>query len=139
MLLAGGTTVAGRRLLSADSVQLMINNHTTPHQRMISELFLEGQGWGFGGSVDIATIDSWNVPGRYGWVGGSGHFWTHHTIHRNDRDPACSSGTDPDLTAVDARFLAVRSEHPLAGIDLSPVCRVGGLCLAARCRPAFSE
>jgi CubicO group peptidase (beta-lactamase class C family) len=72
MLLAGGTTVAGRRLLSADSVQLMINNHTTPPQRMISELFLEGQGWGFGGSVDIATIDSWNVPGRYGWVGGTG-------------------------------------------------------------------
>jgi len=31
-----------------------------------------GQGWGFGGSVDIATIDPWNVPGRYGWVGGTG-------------------------------------------------------------------
>ena len=25
-----------------------------------------------GGSVDIATIDPWNVPGRYGWVGGTG-------------------------------------------------------------------
>jgi CubicO group peptidase (beta-lactamase class C family) len=72
MLLAGGTTVEGRRLLSADSVQLMINDHTTPDQRMIGELFLEGQGWGFGGSVDIATIDPWNVPGRYGWVGGTG-------------------------------------------------------------------
>jgi CubicO group peptidase (beta-lactamase class C family) len=35
-------------------------------------LFLEGQGWGFGGSVDIAPIDPWNVPGRYGWVGGTG-------------------------------------------------------------------
>jgi CubicO group peptidase (beta-lactamase class C family) len=72
MLLAGGTAVDGRRLLTADSVQLMINNHTTPDQRRISELFLEGQGWGFGGSVDIATIDPWNVPGRYGWVGGTG-------------------------------------------------------------------
>jgi CubicO group peptidase (beta-lactamase class C family) len=72
MLLAGGTTADGRRLLSADSVQLMINNHTTPAQRMIGELFLEGQGWGFGGSVDIATIDQWNVFGRYGWVGGTG-------------------------------------------------------------------
>jgi CubicO group peptidase (beta-lactamase class C family) len=72
MLLAGGTTSDGRRLLSADSVQLMINNHTTPAQRMIGELFLEGQGWGFGGSVDIATIDPWNVLGRYGWVGGTG-------------------------------------------------------------------
>jgi CubicO group peptidase (beta-lactamase class C family) len=72
MLLAGGRTVDGRRLLSADSVQLMINNHTTHAQRMIGELFLEGQGWGFGGSVDIETIDPWNVLGRYGWVGGTG-------------------------------------------------------------------
>lgn len=72
MLLAGGTTGSGRRLLSADAVQLMITNHTTPAQREIGELFLEGQGWGFGGSVDIETIDPWNVPGRYGWVGGTG-------------------------------------------------------------------
>jgi CubicO group peptidase (beta-lactamase class C family) len=72
MLLAGGTAVDGRRLLSADSVQLMINSHLTREQRLIGELFLEGQGWGFGGSVDIAAIDPWNVPGRYGWVGGTG-------------------------------------------------------------------
>jgi CubicO group peptidase (beta-lactamase class C family) len=72
MLLAGGTTGNGHRLLSADAVQLMINNHTTPEQRKIGELFLEGQGWGFGGSVDIEIIDPWNVLGRYGWVGGTG-------------------------------------------------------------------
>jgi CubicO group peptidase (beta-lactamase class C family) len=72
MLLAGGTTVDGRWLLSADAVQLMINNHTTPEQRRIGELFLEGQGWGFEGSVDIEIIDQWNVLGRYGWVGGTG-------------------------------------------------------------------
>jgi CubicO group peptidase (beta-lactamase class C family) len=72
MLLAGGTTGSGRRLLSADAVQLMITNHTTPAQRKIGELFLEGQGWGFGGSVDMAPIDPWNVAGRYGWVGGTG-------------------------------------------------------------------
>jgi len=35
-------------------------------------LFLEGQGWGFGGSVDVEAVDSWNVPGRYGWIGGTG-------------------------------------------------------------------
>ena len=35
-------------------------------------MFLEGQGWGFGGSVDVEAIDPWNVPGRYGWVGGTG-------------------------------------------------------------------
>ncbi|MFL6046624.1 MAG: serine hydrolase domain-containing protein [Propionibacteriaceae bacterium] len=72
MLLAGGTTGNGHRLLSADAVQLMINNHTTPDQRKIGELFLEGQGWGFGGSVDIEIIDPWNMFGRYGWVGGTG-------------------------------------------------------------------
>ena len=72
MLLAGGVTTGGYRLLSADAVQLMINNHTLPAQRKMGELFLEGQGWGFGGSVDIAPIDPWNVLGRYGWVGGTG-------------------------------------------------------------------
>jgi CubicO group peptidase (beta-lactamase class C family) len=72
MLLAGGLGPGGGRLLSADSVRLMTTDHTTPAQRGIGELFLEGQGWGFGGSVDIAAIEPWNVPGRYGWVGGTG-------------------------------------------------------------------
>ena len=72
MLLAGGVTASGRRLLSAESVRLMTTDHTTPAQRETGALFLEGQGWGFGGSVDIAAIDPWNVPGRYGWVGGTG-------------------------------------------------------------------
>jgi CubicO group peptidase (beta-lactamase class C family) len=72
MLLAEGTTPGGRRILSAESVRLMTSDHTTESQREIGKLFLEGQGWGFGGSVDIAAIDPWNVPGRYGWVGGTG-------------------------------------------------------------------
>jgi CubicO group peptidase (beta-lactamase class C family) len=71
MLLAGGT-VDGRRLLSQASVRRMITNHLTRSQRDASRLFLEGQGWGFGGSVDVEAIDPWNVPGRYGWVGGTG-------------------------------------------------------------------
>jgi CubicO group peptidase (beta-lactamase class C family) len=72
MLLAGGTAADGRRLLTADSIRLMTTDHTTQRQRELGELFLEGQGWGFGGSVDVAPIDPWNVPGRYGWVGGTG-------------------------------------------------------------------
>ena len=72
MLLAGGVAAGGRRLLTAGSVRLMTSDHTTPRQREIGELFLAGQGWGFGGSVDVAPIDPWNVPGRYGWVGGTG-------------------------------------------------------------------
>jgi len=71
MLLAGGTA-GGRRLLSDGAVRQMTTDHLTSAQRVASQLFLEGQGWGLGGSVDVATIDPWNVPGRYGWVGGTG-------------------------------------------------------------------
>ncbi len=71
MLLAEGT-VEGRRLLSPGSVRRMVTDHLTPAQREESRLFLEGQGWGFGGSVDVEKTDHWNVPGRYGWVGGTG-------------------------------------------------------------------
>jgi CubicO group peptidase (beta-lactamase class C family) len=76
MLLAGGTVVGGpddgRRILSAEAVQLMTTDHLTAAQRADSGLFLEGQGWGYGGSVDIEATQEWAVPGRYGWVGGTG-------------------------------------------------------------------
>jgi CubicO group peptidase (beta-lactamase class C family) len=62
----------GRQLLSAESVRLMTTDHLTEQQRAASELFLQGQGWGFGGAVDVTDRDPWNVPGRYGWTGGSG-------------------------------------------------------------------
>jgi CubicO group peptidase (beta-lactamase class C family) len=71
MLLSEGV-VDGRRLLSAESVRQMTTNHLTAAQRAANPLFLEGQGWGFGGSVDVAPSNPWNVPGRYGWVGGTG-------------------------------------------------------------------
>ncbi|MGK5732380.1 serine hydrolase domain-containing protein [Streptomyces sp. URMC 124] len=72
MLLAGGATAAGRQLLSPASVRQMTTDHLTRAQREGAAPFLEGQGWGFGGSVDIAAVAPWNVPGRYGWVGGTG-------------------------------------------------------------------
>ncbi|MET1075475.1 MAG: serine hydrolase domain-containing protein [Umezawaea sp.] len=62
----------GGKVLSPDSVRLMTTNHLTRAQREGGEIFLEGQGWGYGGSVDVDTTDPWNVPGRYGWVGGTG-------------------------------------------------------------------
>jgi CubicO group peptidase (beta-lactamase class C family) len=71
LLLAGGT-VDGRRLLSQESVRRMTTNYLTRSQRDAATLFLEGQGWGFGGSVDVEAINPWNVLGRYGWVGGTG-------------------------------------------------------------------
>jgi len=54
----------GGDLLSAESVRLMTTDHLTQEQRDASTLFLEGAGWGFGGSVEPG--------GRYGWVGGTG-------------------------------------------------------------------
>ena len=71
MILNQGTA-DGHRILSPESVRLMTTNHLTASQRAIGQLFLEGQGWGFGGAVDVEAIDPWNVPGRYGWVGGTG-------------------------------------------------------------------
>jgi CubicO group peptidase (beta-lactamase class C family) len=62
----------GGKVLSPASVRLMATDHLTAAQRDAGELFLEGQGWGFGGSVDVTHRDPWNVPGRYGWVGGTG-------------------------------------------------------------------
>ncbi|MEU2625280.1 serine hydrolase domain-containing protein [Streptomyces sp. NPDC007157] len=67
MLLAGGGTV-----LSPESVRLMTTDHLTAVQRDEGSLFLQGQGWGYGGSVDVTSAKPWNVPGRYGWVGGTG-------------------------------------------------------------------
>ncbi|MFD8985543.1 serine hydrolase domain-containing protein [Streptomyces sp. NPDC059564] len=72
MLLAGGLTDDGRVLLSPGSVRRMTTDWLTPAQREGGALFLEGQGWGFGGSVDVTVRDPWNVLGRYGWVGGTG-------------------------------------------------------------------
>lgn len=71
-MILGEGTVNGCRLLSPEAVRQMTTNHLTPRQREIGELFLEGQGWGFGASVDVEAIHPWNVPARYGWVGGTG-------------------------------------------------------------------
>jgi CubicO group peptidase (beta-lactamase class C family) len=71
-LLLGGGIADGRQILSEESVRAMTTDHLTSAQRAASTLFLGGQGWGFGGSVDVEPIDPWNVLGRYGWVGGTG-------------------------------------------------------------------
>jgi CubicO group peptidase (beta-lactamase class C family) len=67
MLLAGGGDV-----LSPEAVALLTTDHLTAEQRAASTFFLHGQGWGFGGSVDVEQTEPWNVPGRYGWIGGFG-------------------------------------------------------------------
>ncbi|UOX93324.1 beta-lactamase family protein [Amycolatopsis sp. FBCC-B4732] len=71
-LLAEGT--AGRRL-SPHSVRAMTTDHLTPEQREAGRVFLHGQGWGYGGSVDVEPTHPGEVAGRYGWVGGAGTAW----------------------------------------------------------------
>jgi len=68
MLLSGGKH-RGRRVLAERSVAAMMTSHVDGGPQ---HLFLDGQGWGFGGSVDIRLNSRWNVLGRYGWVGGTG-------------------------------------------------------------------
>ncbi len=67
MLLADGDG-----LLSPASVRQMTTDHLTDAQRDVGALFLDGQGWGFGGSVDVNASGPGTIPGRYGWVGGTG-------------------------------------------------------------------
>ncbi len=67
MLLAGGDPVLPRSLVAA-----MMSDQLTADVRATNPTFLDGQSWGFGGSVDIARRAPWNVPGRFGWVGGTG-------------------------------------------------------------------
>lgn len=61
-----------RFLLAGDLLAELAVDTTTAQEREAARIFLDGQGWGIGGSVDVAQIDPWNVEGRYGWVGGSG-------------------------------------------------------------------
>lgn len=73
MLLAGGEVPAGAgsdgRVLSAASVARLL----APGEPSAPDnLFLEGQSWSLGGSVDVVERQPWEVLGRYGWIGGSG-------------------------------------------------------------------
>lgn len=68
MLLAHGQH-QGRTVLSAESVRLMTTSHV---EAEADNPFLQGHGWGFGGSVDLHRTEPWNVRGRYGWIGGTG-------------------------------------------------------------------
>lgn len=79
MLLADGDH-HGRQVLSPAAVALMTTSHVEAEP---DNPFLDGHGWGFGGSVDLAPSEPWNVPGRYGWIGGTGT--AGYVIPSNDR------------------------------------------------------
>ena len=67
MLLDGGGDVLPTELVTA-----MMSDHLTPAIRATDSVFLDGQSWGYGGGVDVERRHPWNVPGRYGWIGGTG-------------------------------------------------------------------
>lgn len=72
MLLAGGEhrdQHGRRRVLSEEAVRLMTTSHVDGGPQ---HMFLDGQGWGFGGGVDIRPTQPFHVRGRYGWIGGTG-------------------------------------------------------------------
>lgn len=69
MLLAGGVGPDGTQVLAPGSIAEMTTSHVEAEP---DNPFLDGQGWGYGGGVDLRGDEPWNVPGRYGWVGGTG-------------------------------------------------------------------
>ena len=82
-LLLDDGVVGDRRLLTGASIDRMTTDHIGDRDRAPGgEVFLDGQGWGYGGGVDTAITEPWQRPGRYGWVGGTG---TSAYLHRPTR------------------------------------------------------
>ena len=112
MLANAGVAPDGTPVLSPTSVSRMTTNHLTAAQRDASALFLEGQGWGYGGQVDVAPVDPWNVPGRYGWVGGTGT--TAHVVPPTGTVTVLLTQvamTNPTPTALMREFWACAAGH----------------------------
>jgi CubicO group peptidase (beta-lactamase class C family) len=82
-LLLDDGVVGDRRLLRPESIAQMTTDHIGDQDRGPGgDVFLDGQGWGFGGGVDTHVTEPWQRPGRYGWVGGTG---TSAYLHRPTR------------------------------------------------------
>ena len=81
LMLSGKGTLAGKRLITAESVELMTRNHLLEHLIPLDkkpDKRYAGLGFGLGVSVRVQKTD-W-VPasqvGEYGWIGGaSTEFW----------------------------------------------------------------
>ncbi|WP_405798695.1 serine hydrolase domain-containing protein [Streptomyces longwoodensis] len=122
MLLAGGEG-DGRRLLDPASVRRMTTDHLTPEQRGAATLFLEGEGWGYGGQVDVSTRAPWNVPGRYGWVGGTGT--TAHLVPATTTSATTATAMTLATTTILLTQVAMDSPTP------TPIMRSFWECAAA--------
>lgn len=75
MMLAGGLTDDGHRLLSRPSIELMTMDHTPEALKSgpdAAMFFQTGGGWGFQAGVATRRTHSWTNIGRFGWDGGYG-------------------------------------------------------------------
>ena len=64
-----------RRILTRDSVRLMMTDHITLQQKAASPFFpgfWQHHGWGYGGAVILGDGTKAGHPGSYGWFGGLG-------------------------------------------------------------------
>jgi len=107
MLLAGGGEILPTALVTA-----MATDQLTPTIRASDTVFLDGQSWGFGGGVDIERRNSWNVPGRFGWVGGTGT--SAHVVPSDDSAAILLSQVElagPTGSTVIEGFWAAAADH----------------------------
>jgi CubicO group peptidase (beta-lactamase class C family) len=113
MVLADGADVLPAALVTA-----MTTDQLTPAIRGTDTVFLDGQSWGLGGGVDIERRHPWNVPGRYGWVGGTGT--SAHVVPADDSIAVLLTQVQldgPTGSRVIEGFWAAAAEHLDHGTD----------------------
>jgi CubicO group peptidase (beta-lactamase class C family) len=81
MLLRGGTTPDGERLLSPELLAQMTTNQLTEEQIATGGPAPGEAGWGFGVGVQLATVPT-RGAGAYDWDGGLGSSWANDPQHR---------------------------------------------------------
>jgi CubicO group peptidase (beta-lactamase class C family) len=75
-MLLGKGSAGNQRLLSRLAVEVMTTDQLAPEQKIGTDDFLEGLGWGFGVSIVTQRNQIFAVPGQFGWAGGLGTLWT---------------------------------------------------------------
>jgi CubicO group peptidase (beta-lactamase class C family) len=69
----GAMADGGAPVLTAGSVALMTADALTDAQRRQALPIIDpGASWGLATGVDIAAVEPWMAPGRWGWTGGTG-------------------------------------------------------------------
>ena len=74
-MLLGKGEYRGRRIISEESVAVMVRDQITPEQKAVSPFFpnfWDTYGWGLGIAITTAPDDISSVSGRFGWWGGFG-------------------------------------------------------------------